>query len=121
MIPDTLAELMALHAAGTPGERRQIKPGDTSHDSSVIDKDGVPYRIAEFTHARNAALIAAAVNALPALVAEVQALREERDRLRRDAAEQRMLVAGMKAWIEGEPSTPPVSGQPKRTLETPHE
>jgi hypothetical protein len=97
---DTLDELMALHAAGTQGEWvvHRYEDPETNAPSSFIASllaHGDAAIPAEVNTTADAALIAAAVNNLPALVAEVQALREERDRLRVSFASDVSRAAGV--------------------------
>lgn len=98
-----LAALEALHAQATPGEWRVCDPPVPESDNgehiaieTLAPKDdrwlsrlvvGVMYYDGPVSAVReaDAALIAAAKNALPALIATVRALRAELDGLRRRA------------------------------------
>lgn len=117
----SVSQLRALLEKATPGpwqamrdSHRTIVPSSHSHlllGGSILpdedarrfawpiarmcDPNGLPRWTAEQT-TDNAALIAAAVNALPTLLDELESLRQERDAARRDAA----LWASIHAEVE---------------------
>ena len=89
---DKLDELERLREAGTQGPWQAFDTAvhvgrqNSAEDSGKPAWGGFDLRHMPRAEA-NAALIAASVNALPALVSEVRAMREERDRLRNAARE----------------------------------
>jgi len=92
--PD-LDALAALLAKATPG------PWDAPNGETMIDRVGTEDPVADAYHYEDAALIVAAVNALPALIARVRELERERDEalaerdaLRADAERYRWLRDG---------------------------
>jgi hypothetical protein len=106
MTNDELDELMALHAAGTQGEWRHYMGDITADDDDLViagmnkscgarSSEYRRLRAKDPAYSANGDLIAAAVNNLPALVAEVRALREERDRLRVSFANDVSRAAGV--------------------------
>jgi len=73
--PD-LDALAALLAKATPG------PWDAPNGETMIDRVGTEDPVADAYHYEDAALIVAAVNALPALIARVRELKQEQATLR---------------------------------------
>lgn len=75
-------------ADGTP-----FSDWDTSHHVSVIRPDGSRYRIAEFRHSAEAAFHCAARDLVPALSAEVAALKMCSDEAEREVSALRAEIA----------------------------
>lgn len=103
----TTKELLALVEKATLGPWRDAGAGRDKH-MLYADVDGVPKPVADVgwsTYAgqdkANAALIVAAVNALPALCAEVEALRKDAERLdwlQRAARTSTVHMGGQHPW-----------------------
>lgn len=99
---DALAALLEKETKGPLNAILRFETKDKT--ASVKDNRGI--RIASFDWERDALLYATAVNALPALLAEVRELRERCDTAERDAANERALAINAFAHIQdgGDPA-----------------